>query len=134
MSLLNECIARRSNEADVCRSVASAIGLDGTAEKVTLLIDGQRGAGVLAVPLPVDELVRTGRDTPYDTRQDRLMAVSFAAQVRPGCFECALNESLACHTGLTLAAEHCGNDDTGCLAWSARGALQREPNSLLKSG
>jgi transposase len=64
------------------------------------------------------------RYKPYDTQQDRLIAVSFADQILPGSFEYALNEIVECHLDLTPFEARYTNDDTGRLAY--------DPKLLLK--
>ena len=64
------------------------------------------------------------RYKPYDLKQDKFIAVSYADQIVPGSFEYALNEIVEEHLDLTVFARRYRTDETGRLAY--------DPKVLLK--
>jgi transposase len=64
------------------------------------------------------------RYKPYDLKQDKFIAVSYADQIVRGSFEYALNEIVEEHLDLSVFEQRYGNDDTGRLAY--------DPKVLLK--
>jgi transposase len=64
------------------------------------------------------------RYKPYNLRQDRFIALSFADQVLAGSFEHALNEIVEAHLDLAVFERRYRNDRTGRLAY--------DPKVLLK--
>ncbi|MBI3389968.1 MAG: IS1182 family transposase [Deltaproteobacteria bacterium] len=64
------------------------------------------------------------RYKPYNLKQDKFIAVSYADQIVAGSFEHALNEIVEEHLDLAVFEQRYRNDDTGCLAY--------DPKVLLK--
>jgi len=64
------------------------------------------------------------RYKPYNLRQDKFIALSYADQIAPGSFEYALNEIVEEHLDLSVFERRYRNDETGRLAY--------DPKVLLK--
>jgi transposase len=64
------------------------------------------------------------RYKPYNLKQDKWVALSYADQIVPGSFEYALNEIVEEHLDLGVFEQRYHNDDTGRLAY--------DPKVLLK--
>jgi len=59
------------------------------------------------------------RYRPYNVKQDKFIAVSYAEQIVPGSFEHALNEIIEEHLDLTVFERRYRNDETTGVAGPA---------------
>ena len=65
------------------------------------------------------------RYKPYNLKQDKWIALSYADQIVPGSFEYALNEIVEEHLDLSVFEQRYRNDDTGRLAYDPKVLLEK---------